>query len=224
MTDNLADLAPTTLSRYQLTLVRRRDPRWAGLPPPADVARFLRREALAGHREDALLGALFVDARAAPMAYSLPYFGCLDRMMIDAKRLLGPGVVLGAAGLIVFHYLGAESDPWLSDRDVEVAELFRDAGELVAVRLLDYLVLGAGDAWVSLRRQGPLKLHALGEEVRRPVLKARLRPDDRRRQVKPKYADPERPQLTWSGRGRMARWLRERIAAGAELEDFRIEE
>ncbi len=41
--------------------------------------------------------------------------------------------------------------------------------------------------------------------------------------MKPKYADPEHSHLTWSGRGRMARWLQERLAAGAELEDFLID-
>ncbi len=51
----------------------------------------------------------------------------------------------------------------------------------------------------------------------------RLRHDDKRRQVEPKYADPEQSELTWSGRGHMVRWLQQRLAAGARLEDFLIE-
>ncbi len=81
----------------------------------------------------------------------------------------------------------------------------------------------AGRRGTSLRRQGLVKLHRLDEEVARPALKARLRPDDKRRRVKPKYANPDDPGQTWSGRGRRARWLEELIRAGAKLEDFRIE-
>ncbi len=76
---------------------------------------------------------------------------------------------------------------------------------------------------MSLKRKNLLRLHALGEQITPPRLEARLRHDDKRRQVEPKYADPERPELTWSGRGRMARWLQQRLAAGARLEDFVIE-
>ncbi len=222
MTDDLADLTAAVLSRYQVTLVRRRDPRAPAMKLPADICRFLGGEVLGEHLDDELLGALFVDARAAPRAYSLPYFGRLERIRIDTKPLLGPGVVLEAAGVILFHHRPDE-DPWLSDRDVEVAELFRDAGELLSVRLLDYLVL-AGEDWVSLRRQGLVKLHTLAEEVVPPALKARLRRDDKRRHVEPKYANPKRPDQTWAGRGHRARWLEEKIRAGAALEDFRIKE
>lgn len=37
--------------------------------------------------------------------------------------------------------------------------------------------------------------------------------------VAAKYRDPETGE-TWSGRGRMATWLAERVKAGARLEDF----
>ncbi len=220
---DLADFFAANLGRYELTLVRRRDPRSPTMRLPDHAARFLRREVLAEHRREELLGALFVDSLAAPLAYSLPYLGYLDRMRIDSQRLHAPAVVLGAAGLILFHYQPGEA-PWLSDRDVEVAELFRNAGEVVGVRLVDYLALGADDSWLSLRRRGWIKLHGLGEDVPRPALKPRLRPDDKRRRVRPKYVNPANPEQTWSGRGNRARWLDELIGKGAKLEDFRIEE
>ena len=39
--------------------------------------------------------------------------------------------------------------------------------------------------------------------------------------VAPKYYDPE-TRNTWSGRGLQPKWLKAKIAAGAELESFRI--
>ena len=46
--------------------------------------------------------------------------------------------------------------------------------------------------------------------------------DDRRREVSPKYRNPDNASETWSGRGRKPRWLEERLAKGAPLEDFAI--
>src|SRR5262245_9911939 len=37
-----------------------------------------------------------------------------------------------------------------------------------------------------------------------------------------KYADPDNPTMTWSGRGRMPKWLTEKIKAGADRSDFQI--
>ncbi len=41
---------------------------------------------------------------------------------IDSRPLLAPGIVLRAAGLILFHHQSGEA-PWLNDRDVEPASL-----------------------------------------------------------------------------------------------------
>ena len=37
-----------------------------------------------------------------------------------------------------------------------------------------------------------------------------------------KFAHPDDPSLTWSGRGRMPKWLSEKVKAGASPQDFRI--
>jgi DNA-binding protein H-NS len=38
----------------------------------------------------------------------------------------------------------------------------------------------------------------------------------------PKYQHPENPELTWSGRGRQPRWLKEAVEAGQAQEEFLI--
>lgn len=44
----------------------------------------------------------------------------------------------------------------------------------------------------------------------------------KRKAPQPKYRDPEHPENTWSGRGKMAGWLQDKIDEGAALEDFEI--
>jgi DNA-binding protein H-NS len=41
-------------------------------------------------------------------------------------------------------------------------------------------------------------------------------------QVKPKYRDHTNPSATWSGRGKLPRWLSAQINSGKQLEDFKI--
>lgn len=41
---------------------------------------------------------------------------------------------------------------------------------------------------------------------------------------KPKYQDPDRPENTWAGKGKQPGWLKEKLEAGASLEDFLIDQ
>lgn len=40
----------------------------------------------------------------------------------------------------------------------------------------------------------------------------------------PKYRDPAKPENTWAGRGKQPWWLKEKLEAGASLEDFLIDQ
>lgn len=40
--------------------------------------------------------------------------------------------------------------------------------------------------------------------------------------VAPKYANPQDPTMTWTGRGRKPRWVQENLAEGKELDDMLI--
>lgn len=41
--------------------------------------------------------------------------------------------------------------------------------------------------------------------------------------VRPKYRNPKNPAQTWSGRGKLPRWLSPQLRAGRKLEDFLID-
>ncbi|WP_042252326.1 H-NS family nucleoid-associated regulatory protein [Paracoccus sp. PAMC 22219] len=40
--------------------------------------------------------------------------------------------------------------------------------------------------------------------------------------VAPKYANPQDPTMTWTGRGRKPRWVQENLESGKELDDLLI--
>lgn len=47
-------------------------------------------------------------------------------------------------------------------------------------------------------------------------------PKKQRAAKSPKYAHPENPELTWTGRGRKPKWVSEVLAQGKSLDDFAI--
>ena len=43
------------------------------------------------------------------------------------------------------------------------------------------------------------------------------------RQVRPKFRNPENPSETWGGRGHQPKWVRDLLAAGMSIDEFRVE-
>ena len=210
----------TRLSRQALASQRLRVPaigQSTNLLLPENAARFLHREVSAPLRQREHLGAIFIDDTARAIAFSMPYRGYLGRVRIEARKILAPAIMVGAVGLIIFH--NRPRGRCAVRKDASIARQVRLACELLSLRLLDYLVLGQGDVWTSLRHERRARFHSLGDDLPFPGR-------DGRAHVRPKYRNPEAPHQTWSGRGKMARWLRDKLEAneGARLEDFAIRE
>lgn len=55
----------------------------------------------------------------------------------------------------------------------------------------------------------------------KPAKRTPKKKDDRTK-VAPKYANPNAPEQTWTGRGRKPKWIEEHLAAGGKLEDIEI--
>jgi DNA-binding protein H-NS len=69
--------------------------------------------------------------------------------------------------------------------------------------------LGASPTSVNVRsRANPPK----AQKARRPYP-----------EVKPKFRDSADPSVTWSGRGKLPRWLTQHLKSGKKLEDFKID-
>ncbi len=214
-------MTPDPLGRHRLDLLEVPETDRLDLDRSDSVARLLLRVLTRDHRAGELTGGLFVDAEARPLGLTRPSPDDRRGLVAEPRRLLAPGLLIGAAGLILFQ-IRSRCDLTPTDHDLETTARVRAAGEVVGVRLVDHLLIGDGECWASLRDAGRARFHALGEEVSLPLLAAASPQVDRRRRVEPKYVNPDVPSQTWSGRGRQARWLQEKISAGARLEDFLV--
>ena len=67
--------------------------------------------------------------------------------------ILKHGLLLDATSVVLFHThpLG---DPSPSLNDLAFTRRLDQAGEVVGIRLVDHIIVGADGCWVSLRRRG----------------------------------------------------------------------
>ena len=66
------------------------------------------------------------------------------------------------------------------------------------------------------------EIEGLAESVGLSVKYSEVKPAAKKSQVKPKYRNPDDETETWSGRGQLPVWMRERVEAGADKEEFLI--
>jgi len=163
----LAAAAPETLARRGLGPAKA-----ASLLAAAEVGRRLARSELAERpplahpaaavsylslryavRDQEVMGALYLDVRNRLLADRELFRGALSRAAVEPRQILREGLLLGAAGLILFH-THPSGDPSPSAEDLAFTRRLAEAGEAVGVRLVDHLVLGGVGRWTSLRERG----------------------------------------------------------------------
>jgi DNA repair protein RadC len=121
------------------------------LQDPQSVASYLElRYSLKGQE---VMGALYLDTRNRLIGEKELYRGTLSRAAVEPRAILKEGLLRDAAGVVLFH-THPSGDPSPSTEDLGFTRRMVDASELVGLHLIDHLVLGAGGAWTSLRRQG----------------------------------------------------------------------
>lgn len=123
----------------------------AAIGTPAAVASYLAlRYAV---RDQEVMGALYVDTRHRLLAERELYRGTVNRIAVEPRAILKEGLLHGACGVVLFH-THPSGDPSPSAEDLAFTRRMAEAGEVVGIRLVDHLILGAVGRWVSLRERG----------------------------------------------------------------------
>lgn len=121
------------------------------LSNPARVARYLvLRFAL---RDQEVMGALYLDQVHRLLSEGEVFRGTVQRAAVEPRQILAPALARGARGVLLFH-THPSGDPTPSLEDQGFTRRMHDACTAVGVTLVDHLILGSTQRWVSLHSRG----------------------------------------------------------------------
>ena len=106
-----------------------------------DVARVLRPVFDGIDREKFVV--VLLDAKHRPIGVNTVSVGSLTASIVSPREVFKPAIVGSAAALLLAHN-HPSGDPAPSAEDIELTKRLRDAGELLGIRVLDHVILGAG--------------------------------------------------------------------------------
>lgn len=131
-------------------ILRRRVERCGELSRPSDSASFLRMRL--GHLPHEEFHAVWLDSRHRILGVERLFTGTLDAASVYPREVVRAALRLNASAVVFAHnHPSGLAEPSSADRAI-TAEL-RKALELVSVRLLDHVVVGATEA-VSMAERG----------------------------------------------------------------------
>ena len=91
---------------------------------------------------------LMLDAQHRPIGVNVVSIGSLTASVVHARETFKPAILSNSAAVIVAHNHPSNSiEP--SPEDIELSRRLREAGELLGIRVLDSLIVGAGDRFYS---------------------------------------------------------------------------
>lgn len=134
---------------------------WASTDPPIilcphDVATLFANEMEGLCQEQ--LRIVLLDTKNHVVGCEVIYQGTVHSVAIRPAEVLRPAVLTNAPSLIVVHN-HPSGDPSPSVEDIHTTEALMAAGDLLDIAVLDHIVLGSGDRYVSLQERGLVSSH-----------------------------------------------------------------
>lgn len=99
------------------------------------------------------MGLVMVDIKKNIVANEIISIGTLDHTIVHPRDVFKAAVLASAHSIILIHnHPSGDTKP--SDEDIETARKMKDAGRLMGIPLLDFLIVG--DGYQSLSNDGLL--------------------------------------------------------------------
>jgi len=145
---------PYTIGSYRVSVVRDGATPYedATVSTPREIAGLLRRYIPTDDpREHFVLAALNVRHRV--IGLHTVSIGCLTSSIVHPREVFRPAILMGAAAVVVAHN-HPSGDPEPSAEDLSLTRRLASAGTLLGIQVLDHVILGGEERFVSLKERG----------------------------------------------------------------------
>lgn len=125
-----------------------------GIGSPDDCARFARSFIGDADREHVLL--LLLSAKHRIQAVHTLSIGSLDASIVSPREVFKVAITGNASSIALVHN-HPSGDPSPSNEDLAVTERIQSAGRILGVHLLDHVIVGDDQHYISLRERGLIR-------------------------------------------------------------------
>lgn len=140
--------------RYRVALVREDVEDYSNtLCSPESVAALLWPYFQEMDREHLIV--VFVDTKNRVIGMNTVSVGTLDSTVVSPREVYKAAILVNAASIVVAHN-HPSGDPTPSAEDRQITGILQQAGKLLGILLLDHLILGDKERYVSLKERGYL--------------------------------------------------------------------
>lgn len=93
-----------------------------------------------------------LDTKNQPTSLNICHIGSLNSSLVHPREVFKPAILSNAASIMVGHN-HPSGNPEPSEADIMMTKRLEEAGDLMGIRLLDHLIIGA-DTYISLKERG----------------------------------------------------------------------
>lgn len=112
-------------------------------------------------REMLIIGSL--DAKCSPLSLEIVAIGNVNSCIVSPREVFKHAILSNAVHIIAFHnHISGNCTP--SCEDIAVTKRLIEAGDLLGIPVLDHIIIGDGNSYLSLREEGNISFKATSNE------------------------------------------------------------
>ena len=98
---------------------------------------------------------LHLDGKNKIVCFEVVSIGSLNQSIVHPREVFKTALLTSAAAIILVHN-HPTGDPSPSQEDIIITRRLKEAGELLGIKLLDHVIIGAEGSFISFATQGML--------------------------------------------------------------------
>lgn len=96
-----------------------------------------------------------MDIKNQPISINTVSIGSLNSSIVHPREVFKAAILSNAANILLFHnHPSGDTTP--SKEDISITDRIKEAGKIIGIDLLDHIIIGSGNKYTSLKRQGLL--------------------------------------------------------------------
>jgi len=111
------------------------------------------RQFISSESDRELCALLCLDTKKRPTTMQVISIGTLDSVLIHPREVFKTAILTNSASIICAHW-HPSGDPEPSVEDVRVTHRLIRTGVIVGIELVDHLILGSNNSYISLKERG----------------------------------------------------------------------